>query len=204
MNNTSRLPVWLRANPLNMSTLNDMQLFTSNLKLHTVCESARCPNRQECFSSGTATFMILGDTCTRNCTFCAVKHGRPKTPDPYEPERIVEAITKMGLTYVVLTSVTRDDLPDGGASNFARTINTIHSYDSRIKIEVLISDLRGSVIALQTVITAIPSVMNHNVETVPRLYPEVRPQADYKRSLEVLRYAKQFSPSLSNHCIELD
>jgi len=196
MTNQGRFPYWHRVKPLNMNTMTTMKLFAGSLSLHTVCESARCPNRQECFSSGTATFMILGDICTRNCTFCAVKHGKPMVPDPREPEHIVTAISEMKLSYVVLTCVTRDDLPDGGASHFARTLETIHSYDPNIKVEVLISDLRGSTSALRTVVNVAPAVLNHNIETVPRLYKEVRPQADYGRSLEVLRCAKNHSSSL--------
>jgi len=161
-----------------------------DLKLHTVCESAQCPNRTECFAEDTATFMILGDICTRNCTFCAVKHGKPQVPDSQEPEHIVEAVNKLGLRYVVITSVTRDDRPDGGASQFAQTITAIHNYEPDIRVEVLIPDFGGSSVALQTVVNACPTVLNHNVETVPRLYPEVRPQAKYQRSLELFKQSK--------------
>jgi lipoic acid synthetase len=140
--------------------------------------------------------MILGDICTRNCTFCAVKKGKPQAPDPQEPEHIVEAVNKLGLRYVVITSVTRDDLPDGGSSHFAQTIRAIHKYDPNIMVEVLIPDFKGSPSALQTVIDAFPAVLNHNIETVPRLYPEVRPQAKYQRSLELLKQAKLFSGGL--------
>jgi len=186
----ARRPEWLKLPPLEQTTLVRMRKLTGCLKLHTVCESAHCPNRPKCFAENTATFMILGDTCTRNCTFCAVKHGKPQAPDPEEPEHIVEAVKVLGLRYVVITSVTRDDLADGGASHFARTIRAVQSYDARISVEVLIPDFKGSVSALQTVIDASPTVLNHNVETVPRLYPEVRPQADYQRSLELLQQAK--------------
>jgi lipoic acid synthetase len=140
--------------------------------------------------------MILGDICTRNCTFCAVKKGKPQAPDPQEPEHIVEAVNKLGLRYVVITSVNRDDLPDGGSSHFAQTIRAIHKYDPNIMVEVLIPDFKGSLSALQTVIDAFPAVLNHNIETVPRLYPEVRPQAKYQRSLELLKQAKLFSGGL--------
>jgi len=167
-----------------------MRKLNRGLKLHTICESARCPNRTECFAQGTATFMILGDICTRNCTFCAVKHGKPETPDPEEPEHIVSAVKKLGLRYVVITSVTRDDLPDGGASQFAQIIKALRAYDSNILVEVLVPDFRGSLPAWQVVIDASPDVLNHNVETVPRLYLEVRPGANYQRSLELLRRAK--------------
>jgi lipoic acid synthetase len=140
--------------------------------------------------------MILGDICTRSCTFCAVKHGNPKAPDPQEPDHVVQAVDRLGLRYVVVTSVTRDDLPDGGASQFARTIRAIHERDSNIVVEVLIPDFQGSVSALETVVDASPAVLNHNMETVPRLYPEVRPQARYRRSLDLLKQAKVLNGSL--------
>jgi len=189
----ARRPEWLRLSPLEPTNLATMRRLVRHLKLHTVCESARCPNRPECFAEGTATFMILGDICTRNCTFCAVKGGQPQTPDPQEPEHIVEAVDKLGLRYVVVTSVTRDDLADGGASQFAQTIKAINKYDSNIMVEVLIPDFRGSLAALHTLVDACPAVLNHNVETVPRLYPEVRPWANYQRSLELLRRAKSLN-----------
>jgi lipoic acid synthetase len=163
-----------------------MRRLTHDLELHTVCESAYCPNRPDCFSRGTAAFMILGDTCTRHCTFCGVRKGRPQDPDPQEPQHIVDAISALKLSYVVVTSVTRDDLPDGGAAHFAHTIRAIHDYCRAIAVEVLIPDFNGSRSALETVVSAQPAVLNHNVETVPRLYPDVRPQAQYRRSLEVL------------------
>jgi len=192
----TRRPEWLKLSPLEPAILNKMRRLTRDLKLHTVCQSARCPNRPKCFAEGTATFMILGDICTRNCTFCAVKKGKPQVPDPQEPEHIVEAVNKLELRYVVITSVTRDDLPDGGSSHFAQTIRAIHKYDPNIRVEVLIPDFKGSLSALQTVIDAFPAVLNHNIETVPRLYPEVRPQAKYQRSLELLKQAKLFSGGL--------
>ena len=185
-----RRPEWLRPLPLNPAVLAEMTKLMRGLKLHTVCESAECPNRAKCFGEGTATFMILGDICTRNCTFCAVTKGKPLPPDPEEPEHIVAAVKKLGLRYVVITSVTRDDLPDGGASQFAHTITAIRTYDPSIMVEVLIPDFKGSLPALQTVIDAQPAVLNHNVETVPRLYPEVRPKANYKQSIELLKQAK--------------
>jgi lipoic acid synthetase len=185
-----RRPEWLKLARLEAAVLNEAIKFTRDLKLHTVCESARCPNRTECFSQGTATFMILGNVCTRNCTFCGVKHGTPEVPDPQEPDHIVQAVARLGLRYVVVTSVTRDDLPNGGAAQFARTISAIHEYDRNIAVEVLIPDFQGSASALQTVIDASPAVLNHNIETVPRLYAEVRPQAKYQRSLDLLKQAK--------------
>ncbi len=192
----TRRPEWLKLTPLDPTTLGDMGGLMRALNLHTVCTSARCPNRTECFTAGTATFLILGNICTRNCTFCAVTGGNPQSPDLQEPARLVSAVAKLGLRYVVITSVTRDDLPDGGAAQFARTIKAIHDYDTGIIVEVLIPDFQGSSSALQTVIDAHPTVLNHNVETVPRLYPEVRPQADYQRSIELLKRAKHFDNRL--------
>jgi len=158
------------------------------LGLHTVCEEANCPNRGECFESKTATFMILGNVCTRNCTFCAVSKGKPQPVDPDEPERLAEAASKLGLEYVVVTSVTRDDLPDGGAGHFAKVTQELHKKG--IKTELLIPDFQGNEQALKTVLDSDPEVLNHNVETVPRLYPEVRPKANYLQSLELLNRAR--------------
>jgi lipoic acid synthetase len=196
MSDYTRRPEWLKLSPLDPTILGRMNRLMRDLKLHTVCESARCPNRAECFARGTATFMILGDICTRNCTFCAVKHGMPQPADPEEPQHIVAAVNKLGLRYAVITSVTRDDLPDGGASQFAQTINAIHEYDSNIPAEVLIPDFKGSTSALHTVMNASPAVLNHNVETMPRLYPEVRPEANYQRSLELLEKARLLNGNL--------
>jgi lipoic acid synthetase len=162
----------------------------------TVCEEARCPNQGKCFSKSTATFMILGNRCTRNCSFCAVKSADPLPPDPYEPERVAEAALALGLKYVVITSVTRDDLPDGGALQFARTIRALKNKKSILKTEVLTPDFKGDVEALKTVLDARPDVFNHNVETVPRLYPIVRPQADYITSINVLKTAKKMYPNI--------
>ena len=192
----TRRPEWLKLSALEPTTLNRVTKLTRDLKLHTVCESARCPNRAKCFAEGTATFMILGNICTRNCTFCAVNCGKPQAPDPQEPDHIVQAVDRLGLRYVVITSVTRDDLPDGGSSQFAQTIRAIHKYDSNIAVEVLIPDFQGSASALQTVLDASPAVLNHNIETVPRLYSEVRPQAKYGRSLDLLKQAKLLDSSL--------
>ncbi len=192
----ARRPEWLKLRPFDKATLATMGRLTKSLKLHTVCESARCPNRQECFSRVTATFMILGDVCTRDCTFCAVESGQPGNPDPAEPDHVVAAVAKLGLRYVVITSVTRDDLPDGGASHFARTIDAIHECDPCIVVEALIPDFEGSLSALRMVADTPLAVLNHNVETVPRLYPAVRPQADYPRSLEVLRQARLLNSTL--------
>ena len=191
-----RRPEWLKLSPLDPTILGPMRRLTHDLELHTVCESAHCPNRPDCFSRCTAAFMILGDTCTRHCTFCGVRKGRPQEPDPQEPQHIVEAISALKLSYVVVTSVTRDDLSDGGAAHFARTIRAIHDYNRAIAVEVLIPDFGGSRSALETVLSARPVVLNHNLETVPRLYPEVRPQAEYRRSLEILSRGRLLGDNL--------
>ena len=185
--------------------------------VHTVCEEARCPNIGECFSQGTCTFLILGDVCTRSCAFCGVARGQPQPPDPNEPQRIAEAAAKLNLSYVVITSVTRDDLPDGGANHFADVLRQLritpclpagrnyavpaHAYRQaggrqELRIEVLIPDFKGNEAALRTVLDANPDVLNHNVETTPRLQPQIRPQADYQRSLDVLRQAKEIKPEV--------
>jgi lipoic acid synthetase len=169
------------------------QLLKSH-DLTTVCREAKCPNQFECYGKGTATFMILGERCTRNCRFCAVGHQPEGPPDPEEPERVAEAVVILGLRYAVVTSVTRDDLADGGASLFAETIRTIRKRSPKTLVEVLIPDLQGNWQALQEILDAGPDVLNHNIETVSALYPEVRPQAEYRRSLELLRQAKIITP----------
>jgi lipoic acid synthetase len=191
-----RKPPWLK---IRLSQLRDTSKVKSILNvtsLHTVCEEARCPNLGECFSNGTATILILGKICTRDCGFCAVEGGIPASLDESEPERVAEAISRMHLGYVVITSVTRDDLTDGGASVFAKTIRAVRTRDPKIKIEVLIPDFKGDEASLVTVLKESPDVLNHNVETVPRLYPQVRPQADYGRSLELLRRVKEYNPRM--------
>lgn len=174
-----------------MTEVNDLLV---DLNLNTVCQEAHCPNRLECFGNHTATFMILGDHCSRNCTFCAVAFGPQDPPNPDEPRRVAEAVSHLGLKYVVLTSVTRDDLSDGGAAHFATTIRAIREIGDEISVEVLVPDFQGSAQALATVLAAEPAVLNHNVETVPRLYPAVRPQADYERSLQLLAEVKRLTP----------
>ncbi len=164
--------------------------------LTTVCREARCPNQGECFNEGTATFMILGDRCTRNCAFCAVRHGVPDLPDAEEPRVVAQAVVALGLKHAVVTSVTRDDLPDGGARHFADTIRAIRSAAEGTGIEVLIPDFQGSDEALRVVIDAAPDVINHNLETVPRLYPQLRKGADYRRSLGLLRRVKELAPAM--------
>jgi len=186
-----RKPSWLKKRIPPFQDLARVKSIVDEVDLHTVCEEARCPNLGECFSRGTATILILGKVCTRDCGFCAVEHGLPSSPDEAEPEKVAHAVKKMGLQYVVITSVTRDDLSDGGASHFAKTIQAIRALDSRIKIEVLIPDFKGDPSSLALVLGEGPDVLNHNVETVPRLYYEVRPQANYRRSLDLLKRSKE-------------
>ncbi len=165
-------------------------------KLHTVCQEANCPNIFECFSQHTATFLILGGRCTRHCTFCAVEKGPVESPDPDEPRRVAEAAANLELAYVVVTSVTRDDLEDGGAGQFSSTIRALRQRIDGVRIEVLIPDFQGDSAALETVLDAGPDILNHNIETVRRLYPEVRPQADYRQSLRLLQHASVYAPHI--------
>ncbi len=190
-------PPWLRVKFFGGPNYQDLKRIMRTLNLHTVCESARCPNMGECWDHRTATFMILGNICTRACGFCAVPSGKPVgPPDEDEPQRVAEAVEKMGLRYAVVTSVNRDDQPDGGAGIFARTIEEIRRRVPGCKIEVLIPDFRGEWSALETVVAARPDVLNHNTETVPRLYRQVRKGAVYERSLELLRRAKTLAPEM--------
>ena len=186
----TRKPEWLKKqfDPVAEAR---MTALLRSLSLHTVCEDANCPNRSECFKSRTATFLILGDVCTRGCRYCAVAKGVPQPLDSDEPARVAEAAEVLGLRHIVVTSVTRDDLSDGGADHFAQTIAAIRSRLPKSTIEVLIPDFQGSEAALRLVFDARPDIINHNVETVPSLYSVVRPQADYARSLELLRRVKQ-------------
>jgi len=188
-------PVWLRRKLPDQEALKKMRGLLRNHALNTVCEGALCPNQGECFARGTATFLILGKTCTRNCTFCAIpSEERPPAPDPEEPRRIAQAAAELALKHVVITSVTRDDLEDGGALHFARTVEALKQTNSQIIVEVLIPDFQGSRAALQVVVESGPDIINHNLETVPRLYPEVRPQAEYRRSLHLLQMVKEIKP----------
>ena len=191
-----RKPDWLRIDLNKGRSLNYVKEILSSFSLNTVCEEANCPNRMECFSKKTATFMILGSQCTRNCRFCNVTHGTPQPVDPEEPDKVAKAAAELELKHVVVTSVTRDDLPDGGARHFSRVIKAIKSLSSDTVVEVLIPDFRGSFAALETVVKAKPEVLNHNIETVPRLYPEVRPAAIYERSLELLSRVKSIDGSM--------
>ena len=190
------LPAWFKQKAPDLVSMQNMEDLLEGLNLHTICESAHCPNMGECFARKTATFLILGQVCTRQCTFCAVKKGIPEDLDESEPQHLVEAVKKLGLRYVVITSVTRDDLIDGGASQFAETIRLLHEQAGGVLVEVLIPDFRGSTEALRQVVRAAPEVLNHNLETVPRLYSKVRPIAEYERSLNLLREVKQMDPTI--------
>ncbi len=189
-------PEWLKVRAPGSDTYRRLKELMRQLELHTVCEEAHCPNIGECWDYGTATFMILGDVCTRACGYCAVGHGRPAAVDPAEPARVGNAVDHLGLSYVVITSVDRDDLPDGGASIFADTINAIRQRRPDTRIEVLIPDFRGDAKALQTVLDARPDVLNHNTETVPRLYRLARSGGRYERTLELLDRARTYAPQI--------
>jgi lipoic acid synthetase len=189
-------PPWIKWKAPDPKILQQMKRLLKNLNLHTICESAHCPNIGFCFSRKTATFLILGDICTRRCTFCAVKKGTPLPVDINETLAVAKAVRRLGLQYVVITSVTRDDLSDGGASQFVKIIEILHQQTNKIEVEVLIPDFKGSFEALQAVVNAGPQVINHNIETVSRLYPAVRPGAAYKRSLALLSKVKQMNPKI--------
>ncbi len=182
-----RKPRWLKQRLEAGPGYETIRSMIKDKGLHTVCQEARCPNLWHCFSKKTATFLIMGNRCTRSCRFCAVDHGPTKPPDRDEPARVAETVAAMGLQYVVITSVTRDDLPDGGASCFAETIEAIKTTVPNVKVEVLIPDFQGDVDALATVLNTGPTVLNHNIETAPRLYHVVRPGADYRRSLNIMK-----------------
>lgn len=190
-------PHWLKRRIPSGKTYQSVQQILKTHSLHTVCQEAACPNLGECFSSGTATFLILGDRCTRDCRFCAVAHGPKGEPDCDEPQHVAEAVDRLGLRYVVITSVTRDDLDDGGAGHFADTIQAIRQRTPATRIEVLIPDFQGSLSALQKVVATRPDVLNHNLETVLRLYALVRPGADYQRSLQLLRRVGELEPDIA-------
>jgi lipoic acid synthetase len=189
-------PIWLKKRLPSGSVHKQVGALISKAKIHTVCQKAQCPNIWECFSRKTATFMIMGDRCSRNCRFCAVAHGPRHLPDSEEPVRIAETVRHLNLDYVVITSVTRDDLPDGGAFYFVRTINEIRKKVPHALIEMLIPDLQGNKDALRSIAEARPNVLNHNVETVPRLYPTVRPEAIYRRSLDLLKQVVVFDSDI--------
>jgi len=192
-----RKPLWLKKRIPPLQDVERVRSILEQTNLHTVCQEARCPNLGECFARGTATFLILGRVCTRDCGFCAVDRGAPAPPDETEPERMSQAVQKMGVHYVVVTSVTRDDLSDGGASSFAKTIRAIRALNPKIKVEVLIPDFKGDQNSLKTVLKERPEILNHNIETIARLYPRVRPLADYERSLNLLKTSKDDYPDIA-------
>jgi lipoic acid synthetase len=189
-------PDWLKVRAPGSPSYLRLKGLMRELNLHTVCEEARCPNIGECWNHGTATFMILGDVCTRACSYCAVAHGRPAAADLAEPARVASAIRTLDLSYVVITSVDRDDLPDGGAAIFAETVTRTRSLVPSCRIEVLIPDFQGDEQALRTVLDARPDVLNHNTETVPRLYRMARSGGRYTRTLELLNRSRQFAPTV--------
>ncbi|MBP0012266.1 MAG: lipoyl synthase [Roseofilum sp. SBFL] len=190
-------PDWLRVKAPQWQRVGDVKTTLRDLGLNTVCEEASCPNIGECFNAGTATFLIMGPACTRACPYCDIDfEKKPQPLDPTEPQRLGEAVQRMGLNHVVITSVNRDDLPDGGASQFVRCIEAVRTLMPQTTIEVLIPDLCGNWQALETILSGQPEVLNHNTETVPRLYRRVRPQGEYQRSLEVLRRSRQLSPTI--------
>ncbi len=191
-----RKPDWLKVRFPGGERYQRLKNLMREQRLNTVCEDARCPNIGECWNAGTATFMILGDVCTRSCGFCAVTTGRPGEIDVMEPYRVAQAVRALGLDYVVITSVNRDDVVSGGAEIFAACIRAIRQMDPAVRVEVLIPDFKGNWDALATVVDARPFVLNHNVETAPRLYSVVRPQARYERSLELIRRAKDAAPDM--------
>lgn len=191
-----RKPDWLKVKIRSGAESNTVNQILNRLSLHTVCQEANCPNLMECFSKKTATFMILGSQCTRNCKFCNVTKGKPEPVDEKEPVNVANAVNELGLKYVVITSVTRDDLNDGGASHFAKVIESIKDINENIIVEVLIPDFKGDELALKKVVKAKPEVINHNVETIPRLYSTVRPMAIYERSLKLLENVKKMDKNI--------
>jgi len=191
MKDVERRPDWLKVRIPTGETVTWLREMMRSKKLHTVCEEARCPNMAECWSAGTATFMILGDTCTRSCGFCAVKTGRPGTVDLDEPTHVAEAVMQMGVKHAVITSVNRDELADGGSGIFAETIRQVRQTSPGVRVEVLIPDFKGNTESLQRIIDAGPDILNHNTETVPSLYRKVRPQGKYQWTLDLLKEAKR-------------
>ncbi len=188
-------PDWLRVKAPQWERVGNVKAILRDLALNTVCEEASCPNIGECFNAGTATFLIMGPACTRACPYCDIDfEKKPKALDPTEPERLAQAVGRLRLNHVVITSVNRDDLPDGGASQFVRCIQAVRSTSPQTTIEVLIPDLCGNWEALEAILSAGPEVLNHNTETIPRLYRRVRPQGDYRRTLELLRRARDLAP----------
>lgn len=195
--NNVKKPEWLKKTvSLNNSNINQVKDLLANLNLNTVCQSAKCPNIFECFSKKTATFMLMGNICTRNCAFCGVKSGKPQNLDKFEPKNIAKAVKEMGLSYIVLTSVTRDDLEDGGAKHFAKTVREIKNTDLKLKVECLIPDFKGSKENLKILLDEKPDVLNHNLETIKRNYKTIRDQASYSKSLAILKNSKDINPEV--------
>jgi lipoic acid synthetase len=191
-----RKPGWLKVRAPGGPNYARLKGLMRDLNLHTVCEEAHCPNVGECWEHGTATFMILGDVCTRNCPYCAVAHGRPPAYDLGEPDRVAAAVAELNLRHAVITSVDRDDLPDFGAEIFARTIRGIHERVAGCSVEVLVPDFQGNEASIRTVLDARPEIYNHNTETVPRLYKRARPGGRYPRVMEIFRFAKAYAPDI--------
>jgi lipoic acid synthetase len=191
-----RHPDWLKVKIGGGKNFVKMKSLLRNAKLHTICEEAKCPNIAECFGTGTAVFLILGDICTRNCKYCNVKHGIPVSLNPNEPKDVAESVKELGLKYVVITSVTRDDLDDGGASVFFETVNEVKKLNKDCKVEVLVPDFKGKIESLKKVVDANPDVINHNIEVVQELFPKIRPEGDYSTSLELLRNIKSINPTV--------
>ena len=195
--NNVKKPEWLKKTvSLNNSNINQVKDLLINLKLNTVCQSAKCPNIFECFSKKTATFMLMGNICTRNCAFCGVRSGKPQNLDKFEPKNIAKAVKEMGLSYIVLTSVTRDDLEDGGAEHFAKTVREIKITAPNLKVECLIPDFKGSKENLKILLDVKPDVLNHNLETIKRNYKTIRDHASYNKSLDILKSAKAINPEV--------
>ena len=191
-----RHPDWLKVKIGGGETYQQVKILLRSAKLHTICEEAKCPNIAECFGNGTAVFLILGNICTRHCRYCSVSHGLPKPLNTEEPREIAESVKTLKLRYVVVTSVTRDDLLDGGAGAFQETINEIRLINPEVRIEVLIPDFQGKKTSIETVVDAAPDVINHNIEVVENLFPQIRPQGDYQRSLQVLQTIKILDPDM--------
>lgn len=191
-----RKPDWIRVKLQGGGASTKVRALISDLSLNTVCDEASCPNRMECFERGTATFMILGRNCTRNCTFCNVTKNKPDRVDQTEPEKIAKAVDKLGLKHTVITSVTRDDLKDQGANQFAKVVKEIRKTTPKVTIELLIPDMQGKEELIDIILDAEPDVLNHNIETVPELYDKVRPMADFERSIKLLNYSKKRKPHM--------
>ncbi|MFH1540125.1 MAG: lipoyl synthase [bacterium] len=192
----SRLPIWITTRLTRSPLGNEVRSAVAAGGLHTICQEARCPNRGECWDAGTATFLILGNVCTRNCLYCGVRHGAPAPPDLNEPARILDAVRKLGCRYVVITSVTRDDLPDGGAVHFVSVTEALRKDSPDTRVELLVPDFRGDSDALKIIVGIQPDVLGHNLEIIERLFPSLRPQGSYKRSLALLEFAKKHHTTL--------